>query len=336
MIQKPKPYILLCALLTAFSIGCHKPEYDEMQPSKPKWALGVVAHAESLEQQKLLQTLTDELTREQAMTTRISWTPAEKASQELETMTKSKGLDLLVFEHQVPQIAELARKNQQMRFTLLGNQPAPDSLNVRRITHDRDQLLFFAGFLAGEANRDSKTPFSVLVDHPHPADDKDWQLLVAGARLAGQSLPPLQVVQSDLLQKTTYASPFSGKALVLLDPVGEAVWPKIGQFSISLVRTDENVGSIPLQGRVLAQPGSLLVEAVKEEADLLTDGKWQGKTTVALTSKHTYRLLLPGLFPDKNLPTRLELFEDQYVSGLLKPSSYKVTNQNGQTGATQP
>lgn len=322
MIHRTKPYILLCALLAAFTVGCHKPEFDELQAGQPKWSVAVVAHAESEAQQKQVKKTADELTREQAMTTRISWTPAEKASTELDQMTKLQGLDLLIFEHQVPEIETIARKNPQMRFVLLGEQPAPSLMNVRRIAHDRRQVLFLAGFLAGEANRGSKYPFSVLVDRPRTMEDEEWQLVVAGSRLAGQKLAPLQVVQSELPESAQARSPFSGNVLLLLDAVPETVWPKLSRYAIPLVRTDESILNVPLQDRVLAQPASLLHEALAEEAEALATGKWQGKETIALKGKHTYRLTQPGLFPDPELAARLELYEAQYAAGVIKPENY--------------
>lgn len=327
-------FLLLGSLLAVFVSGCHKPSFEDMEPSSMKWSLSVVSSATSEAEKQEAERLVAEVASQRGLSAEVVY-PAEDL--DLTALAERTGLDLMLFESKVPSFDELAQKHPELRFSVLGDSSEPKLSNVRHLVHDRKKMLFLAGYLAAEANRAAKEPFTVLVNELRKADDEDWKMLVAGMHYAGRKDVPLQLQMAALTQKepegetagrvgqngSEQGQPaLSGLAIVLLDLPSDKAWEKLKQKNQVIIRTDESRANVPLQERVGAQPASLYEAALRQEAELLASGKWSGQQKVALTGKQTYKVTAPALFPDQQIGVLLELIEERIRTGSIKPDDY--------------
>ena len=329
MTNKNIRWVGLCALVAVLTAGCHKPTYDQLQPRTVKWSLSVVAQAESDQQKKNVESILAEAAKGRPMTTQAQWAAPAQALPAVAAAVKQKA-DLIVTD--AKGIDSVAKQHSEVRFAVVGDSTAPTLPNVRHVALDPKQRYFLAGFLAAEANRQSAEPFTVLVDHAYAADDPDWQMIIAGCRAAGRKDVPAQVQASAFAapptgqetgKKTVLTTPrLSGQTLLLLTNLPDAAWTKAKARGMVLIRTDDSLQPIAQQASVLAQPSSLLEEALREEASLLTSGKWQGEQAVKVQGKHPFKIVNGGLVPDKDLQMRFELMEDQLAAGSITPDSY--------------
>lgn len=334
MIHGNKRWIGACAALALIATGCHKPTYDQLRPSTVKWSLAVVAQAESQTQQTEVQKLVDDAAKVHAMTSQVAWvasqdvlkTATHYAEQRTDLVMLSDGTDL----------GGLPQKNLRTRFVVVGDASQPNSVNVRHLVPDQKQLYFLAGYLAAEANKESAEPFSVLVANPVPADDPRWKMIVAGSHYSGRKDMPVQLLASDFSATQPVANDatrtkapavvktpvVSGQSLVLLTDLSDQAWAKIRTKNVDLIRTDERTVPLAQQANVLAQPKSLLTEALKEETDLLQSGKWQGQQVATLSAKYLYAVVNPQRVHDQGLASRLEVIEDSLAVGSIMPDDY--------------
>jgi basic membrane lipoprotein Med (substrate-binding protein (PBP1-ABC) superfamily) len=333
--------LALCATLALalLSAGCHQPTFEQMQPTKNKWSLAVLAPADNDEQKAQLQSNIDKLARERAISARIFWVKPDQAAAALAELTKKK-VDLVLLDLNVPNLGDLAKANPQTRFAVL-DEGAQLSTNVRQLQLDPQQLLFLSGFLAAEANKQSSEPFTVLVDKARTASDEDWKMVLAGVHYAGRKDVPIQIVASELSasdatngsnanaarQTVTRQLPkLSGRSILLLgtnaDGISDAAWARIKAKGMVMVRSDQTDRPFPQAANVVAKPSSGLEAALGEEADLLAAGKWQGDQTANVKQKRQFDLLQPDLFADKNLQIRLEQLEELLASNRLDPQRF--------------
>lgn len=335
-----KRSLISVALLAVLTTGCHKPTFDTMAPSKLKWSLAVIAQAPSNDQKATIESLVGNFAMQKAITGQVDWVAAGAGAPVLNKIMQKGQTDLVLWTADSGDVQTVAQKNDQTRFAVIGADKAPTLSNVRNITIDRKRLMFLAGFLAAEANRESSEPFTVLVDTVRPADDPDWQMILAGSKFAGRNDIPRQVQSSDLAppvqnqnmttggkqDNTVQKVPqrpvrFTGRSLLLLDKLtGDAV-QKIKAQGLKVIRTDLSSKPIEVQGNVVAQPSSILEDAVQEEGNLLAVGKWSGKQLVQVAPKHPYQLLQAALFTDKDISDRLDIIDAQLADGSLKPES---------------
>jgi len=323
---------LLVAMLVT---GCHKPTFEDLEPSTMKWSLAVVGTLQDEQQKQAVQKLADNVSQG-SLQAEVAWTAPAEAGHTLEGLASRQGLDLVLVPAGLPNLQEVAAKHDMLRFAVLGDPAEPALPNVRHLTLDKKRLYFLAGFLAGEANRQTSEPFTVLVDQIYRNTDEEWQWILAGSRLAGRKDIPVQVQAAAFLPpddsengngtRSVFPRPqtvnLSGKAMVLTTPVPDAAWTRIRQEGVGVIRTGESFSALPEGTRVLAEPLYSLTDALREEAAELTGGKWAGRQKVTLPSKRVYQLPNPNLFPDKGgIATRLELFEEQLAAGSLQPEA---------------
>lgn len=334
MIHGTKRWIGVCAVVALIATGCHKPTFDQLQSSTVKWSVAVVAQAESQAQQAEVQKLSEDAAKVHAMTSQVAWVAPEDVSKTAARYADN-GTDLVLLTNGAD-LGDLPKKNVRTRFAVLGDASQPNSINVRHLVPDQKQFYFLAGYLAAEANKDSAEPFSVLVAKSLPADDQRWKMIVAGAHYAGRKDVPAQVIASELdatekpaTDSTKRAAApvvnppvVKGRSLILLTDLSDQAWAKIRTKNIHLIRTDSRTSPLAQQANVLAQPKSLLAEALKEETELLQSGKWQGQQVATLSAKHLYAVVNPQRLRDQGLASRLELIEDSLTVGSIKPDDY--------------
>jgi hypothetical protein len=337
-----KRSLISVALLAVLTTGCHKPTFDSMAPSKLKWSLSVVAQAESNDQKAAIDSLVSNFAMQKAITGQVNWVATGAGAPVLNKIVQKGQTDLVLWTADSGDVQAVAQKNDQTRFTVIGSDKAPTLSNVRNITIDRKRLMFLAGFLAAEANRESIEPFTVLVDTVRTANDSDWQLILAGSKFAGRNDIPRQVQSSDLAPPTQNSKTtgdkkdgtwnsvqqrsvrLTGRSVLLLDSLTTESVQKIKAQGLKVIRTDLSSKPNEVQSNVVAQPASILEDAVQEEGNLLAAGKWTGKQVVQVAPKHPYHLLQAGLFTDKDISNRLDIIDDQLAGGSLKPDSYLV------------
>jgi hypothetical protein len=335
MKQHVRKLLVAGSLLAVLFSGCHKPTFDEMEPSSIKWSLSVVSTAKTPEEMGAIKQLTEEVAGQRGLSAYAAF--VEQEPDALVKAAEKKGLDLVIAAGG-QSVADLAKEHPELRFSVLGDASEPQLANVRHLVHDRNKVLFLAGYLAAEANRTSREPFTVLVNEPRTAEDADWQMILAGMHYAGRKDLPVQVQNKDL-DGSEHAGEepkhegvpnaarqpkpgLSGRAVLLLDMPTEKAWEKLGQKSQVIIRTDELTSDVPLQDRVGAQPASLLEPALRQESELLVSGKWTGQQKVTISTKKTYEITSPDLFPNREMGVLLELIEEQLRSGSIKPEDY--------------
>jgi hypothetical protein len=322
---------LLCGALLLSA--CHKPTFADLEPGTLKWSLSVVAVQGQEEQQQKVAELIEELSKGKALSAEVRWVAQDQMANTVDQIMQDGHTDLLVMPGS-PELAEKvqqATKNERLRVAVVGGTEPALVNNLRHVTHDRGSLLFLAGFLAAEANKDLREPFSVLVEKPLSPADEEWKMIVAGARYGGRTDLPVQVVVGaggatgkGGATGTNVGKPFvlSGKAAVVMARLPEDVGAKVTARKMALIRTDLSPLPAAQQEYVLAQPVSLLEEALREEIELLLAGRWQGGVTVPLKSKKLFEIVKPSLIRDQGLSTRLELIEEQLNAGRIKPQTY--------------
>lgn len=197
-----KRSFLLVALLAVLTTGC-KPTFDTMEPNKLKWSLSVVAQASSADQKTTVETLLNNFALQHAITGQVDWVAAGAGAPALKNIVQKGTSDLVVCTADAGSVQTVAAQNDQIRFAVVGDGQKPTLDNVRNITIDRKRLLFLAGFLAAEANRESSEPFTVLVSKPLADNDPDWQMILAGSKLAGRHDIPVQIQTSALSAPST-------------------------------------------------------------------------------------------------------------------------------------
>ncbi|KEO84193.1 hypothetical protein [Tumebacillus flagellatus] len=315
--------------------GCHQPEFEQLKPTKVKWALSVIAVSPGDAQKTAIQGMVSQLAATQAMATNVTWLekPADAAAA-LDKAAASPGVDLILLGNASDNLQAVAQKHPEKRFAVLGDENVPHLSNVRSLTAVHKNVLFLAGFLAAEANKESSAPFSVYVDKTRPSSDPDWQTVLAGVRFAGRKDAPIQVSKDAILPPppsntgkaasnvTNQKATLSGRSLLLLDEMPDDVWAKIRDRGMKCIRTDQSTKGLAYQSNCVAQPATLLQEAVGEESQLLQAGKWAAGQSVELQAKQVFNLTQPELFLDKDLATRLDLIQEQLASGALKPETW--------------
>ncbi|WP_236588186.1 hypothetical protein [Tumebacillus amylolyticus] len=324
-------FVAAVAVSAVLVSGC-QPEYDQLKPNQVKWAMSVIAVADNDEQKAAIQEMTSQLAGTLAMATNVTWlAKPEEAAAALDKAAGTPGVDLVLLNTASDNLQAVAQKHPEKRFAVLGDENVPQLSNVRTMRHDHNRMMFLAGFLAAEANKESSAPFSVYVDKVRPTTDSDWQLVLAGVRFAGRKDAPVQVPKDAILPPTTNTgktgtsvqkATLTGRSLLLMDEMPDEVWAKIQDRGMKIIRTDQSTKGLAYQSNSVAQPSSLLQEAVKEESQLLQEGKWSAGQAVEVPAKQIYQLTQPGLFLDKSLATRLELINDQLASGALKPGTW--------------
>jgi nucleotide-binding universal stress UspA family protein len=341
---------LLAALLVAIlTTGCHKPTFDHLEPRQIKWSLLVLAEEGDDAQNRALQAAVEKTARDQGVTAQVRFVKPEEADAALEQSAQIQGLDLIVLGTRADNLASVASQHPELRFAVAGELADP-GVNVRQVVLDRKRLLFLAGFLAAEANKQSSEPITVLVDRERPANDPDWQMILAGVRYAGRKDTPVQIKASLFAEREASVQPnaternvgensqrrmntrpaqppkLSGRGLIFLDgterTAPEQAFAAMRAKGMLLIRTDQDPRPIALQDRVAAVPTDVLETALKEEAATLASGKWAGEQSVAVKQIHHYDLRLPELFADRALSTRLEQVEELLAAGSIQPESY--------------
>ncbi|MCX7568596.1 hypothetical protein OS242_01260 [Tumebacillus sp. DT12] len=327
---------LLAALLIAVMMtGCHKPTFDHLESKETKWSLAVIAAAGDEAENNALQAAVNKTAQEKSVTAQVRFVKPEEAAAALEQTAQMQGLDLVVLGTPVDNLADVAAKHPQLRFAVAG-EGATEGTNVRRVALERKQLLFLAGFLAAEANKQSSEPITVLVDKVRPATDPDWQMILAGVIYGGRKDAPVQVPASAFApqqessrtgtQPRTPQPKLSGRGLIFLDSTErtapESAFAAMRSKGMVLIRTDQDSRPITLQERVAALPATVLDSMIGEEAGVLTSGRWAGDQTAALKQKNQYDLRLPELFADRGLATRLEQIEELLAAGRVQPESF--------------
>lgn len=343
---------LAAALLTA---GCHKPTYEDLEPAGLKWSMAVVGATTTGERERqAVQALVDKLTTG-PLHAQVTWVDPAELAHTVETIANQGGIDLVVTTADVD-VANVAAAQDGVRFSVIGEASEPTVDNVRHYRLDRRHVYLLAGFLAAEANKDQREPFTVIVDRPLTAEDEAWKMILAGSRMAGRQDQPVLVLADSFRSETnpTTRTPagtiqpatnqtgqtgqvrtltanqplvqaaLSGRSAVLLvDALPEQAWPKLRAKNMGVVRTSEEPSTWPAGARVLAEPVVSLSAAVQGEAEQLMQGRWKGKQTVTLAPKRLFQLLQPELFPDKQgVVARYELYEAEVLSGALKPEEY--------------
>lgn len=325
-------FTALVATVAMMTTGCLQPSFDELQPHKLKWSISVLAVAQSEEQKTAVQDLASNLAATQAMAMNVMWLDKNTdAAAALDKVADTPGVDLVLLTANASNLQALASKHPQVRFAVLDQPNVPSLANVRALTTQRTRNLFLAGFLAAEANKESNAPFSVYVDKVRPTTDPDWQAILAGSRFAGRKDVPLQVPKDALLPPTGSAEKStgnavkvtpSGRSILLLDELTADVYAKIHERGMKVIATDQSTKTLADPANLVAEPATLLAEALQEESSLLHDGKWTAQQQVELPGKQLFRLTQPEQFLDKSLATRLDLIEDQLSTGTLKPETY--------------
>ncbi|MGZ4162627.1 MAG: hypothetical protein ACXVDB_00955, partial [Tumebacillaceae bacterium] len=300
----------------------------------------VVAQSESNDQKAAVESLVGNFAMQKAITGQVNWVAAGGGAPALTKIVQQGQTDLVLWSADSGDVQAVAQKNDQVRFAVIGADKAPTLSNVRNLTTDHKRLLFLAGFLAAEANRESSEPFTVLVDTLRTVDDPDWQLILAGSKFAGRHDLPRQVLSADLAppkednqtsangqSATEYTPPkqpvrLTGRSVLLLDSLPAEATSKIKELGLKVIRTDQSGKPNAVQSNVVAEPASILQDAVQEEGNVLAAGKWSGKQVVSITPKHSFVLLQAGLFTDKDLSGRLDIIDDQLANGSLKPDTY--------------